>query len=76
LADGATLSTDLDVGHDVVLNRDEDFDLVTAQWVMTFGANCRRFERATVTWALVMIKNDFAVEVFEAGHGVSPCLEL
>ena len=70
LADRAALAADADVGDDaVVVDVEVDDDLVAAQRVEALDpVGRRRVELAPVPRVAVVVEDDLAVEVFEAGH--------
>src|SRR6056297_1036506 len=73
LRDRTSLAADLHIGHDglvaLAVDEEEQRDLVAAQWVVTPRLDRGwRLEFATVPRRAVVVENDFAVEVVEAGH--------
>ena len=68
LRDRATLAADLDVGDHAVGDVEVDLDLVAAQRVVADGVRGRRRQLAAVARAAVVIEDDLAVQVFQAGH--------
>src|SRR5690606_12760457 len=69
LADRAALAPDPDVLHPVVLDVEVEDDLVAAERVEALDPHGRRRrELATVPRVAVVVEDDLAVEVFEAGH--------
>ena len=65
---GDEIQVYLDVTDGIVNDIKVHLDLVAAQRVVTLGAHGRRGEFATVARGAVVIEDDLAVEVFEAGH--------
>jgi hypothetical protein len=65
LADRAAAATEGDVADSVVVDVEAEDDLVTAERVVAAGGDIGRVELAAVAGVLVVVEDDFFVEVVE-----------
>ena len=59
------MSHQFDVRQDSVIHVEVDGDLVTAEGIEALNAVSGRRQFTAIAWGTVVIKNDFAIEVFK-----------